>query len=103
MNIDNGRSIAIIGSGFSGLCLAIQLKKIGHNNFTIYEKATGLGGTWRENTYPGAECDIPSSLYSFSFEQNPNWTYKWSEQPEILKYMEYCAEKYQLDSHLNIE
>lgn len=94
------RSIAIIGSGFSGLCLAIQLKKIGHHNFTLYEKAAHLGGTWRENVYPGAECDIPSALYSFSFEPNPNWSRKWSEQPEILQYMEHCAEKYEILSHI---
>ena len=63
------RRIAIIGTGFSGLCLGIQLKKIGVESFVIYEKADGIGGTWRENTYPGAECDIPSALYSFSFEK----------------------------------
>jgi cation diffusion facilitator CzcD-associated flavoprotein CzcO len=96
----NSRRIAIIGSGFSGLCLAIQLKKIGHHNFTIYEKAASLGGTWRDNVYPGAECDIPSALYSFSFEPNPNWSRKWSEQEEILNYIKHCAEKYQLIPHI---
>jgi cation diffusion facilitator CzcD-associated flavoprotein CzcO len=99
-NSKHTKSFAIIGSGFSGLCLAIQLKKIGHDNFTIYEKAPSLGGTWRENTYPGAECDIPSALYSFSFESNPNWSRKWSEQPEILQYMEHCAQKYQILAHI---
>ncbi len=94
------RRIAIIGSGFSGLCLGIQLKKAGQNNFVIFEKASSLGGTWRENVYPGAECDIPSSLYSFSFEPNPNWSHKWSEQPEILRYMEHCANKHNLEKHL---
>jgi len=94
------RRIAIIGTGFSGLCLGIQLKKAGIDSFVIYEKAEGIGGTWRENTYPGAECDIPSALYSFSFEKNPNWSHKWSEQPEILEYLEYCAKKHDLYSHM---
>ena len=94
------RRIAIIGSGFSGLCLGIHLKKTGRNDFTIFEKADRVGGTWRENTYPGAECDIPSALYSFSFERNPNWTYKWSEQEEILAYLEHCAEKHDLYPHI---
>ncbi len=94
------RRIAIIGSGFSGLCLGIHLKKTGRYDFTIFEKADRIGGTWRDNTYPGAECDIPSALYSFSFERNPNWTYKWSEQEEILAYMEYCAKKHDLYPHI---
>jgi len=92
--------IAIVGTGFSGLCLGIRLKQSGNNNFVLFEKAETIGGTWRENTYPGAECDIPSALYSFSFERNPNWTHKWSEQPEILRYMEHCAEKYGLYPHI---
>lgn len=82
------------------MCLGIHLKKIGIDSFVIFEKAAGLGGTWRDNTYPGAECDIPSALYSFSFERNPNWTYKWSEQEEILAYMEHCARKYDLYPHI---
>lgn len=92
--------IAIIGTGFSGLCMGIHLKKIGLDSFVIFEKAKGVGGTWRENTYPGAECDIPSPLYSFSFERNPRWTHKWSEQPEILRYLEHCADKYGLRPHI---
>ncbi len=93
------KSIAIIGAGFSGLCLAIQLKQAGYHNFTIFEKEASLGGTWRDNVYPGAECDIPSALYSFSFEPNPDWSRKWSEQEEILAYMHHCANTYQLHSH----
>lgn len=91
--------IGIIGAGFSGLCAGIKLKEHGNDNFTIFEKGDRVGGTWRENTYPGAECDIPSALYSYSFERNPNWTHKWSEQPEILNYLEHCAEKYGLGPH----
>lgn len=96
----SARKIAIIGAGFSGLCLGIHLKKRGISSFTIFEKADRVGGTWRENTYPGAECDIPSALYSYSFERNPNWTHKWSEQEEILAYLEHCARKYDLYSHI---
>lgn len=92
--------IAIVGTGFSGLCLGIKLREAGNDNFVLFEKAGAIGGTWRENTYPGAECDIPSALYSFSFERNPNWTHKWSEQPEILRYMEHCAQKYGLYPHI---
>ncbi len=99
-SLSSGRRIAIIGSGFSGLCLGIHLKKRGLNNFVIFEKADRVGGTWRENTYPGAECDIPSALYSFSFERNPNWSHKWSEQEEILAYLEHCARKHGLYEHI---
>src|SRR5881296_3546160 len=77
------RRIAIIGSGFSGLCLGIQLKKAGIDPFTIFEKSDRLGGTWRDNTYPGAACDVPSFLYCFSFEQKTDWSRKWSPQAEI--------------------
>ncbi|MEK7794698.1 MAG: NAD(P)/FAD-dependent oxidoreductase [Candidatus Hydrogenedentota bacterium] len=94
------RSIAIVGTGFSGLCLAIHLKKTGNDSFVLFERASDIGGTWRENTYPGAECDIPSALYSFSFERNPRWSHKWSEQREILQYVKYCAEKYDLYPHI---
>ena len=94
------RRIAIIGTGFSGLCIGIHLKKTGNDNFVIFAKADRIGGTWRENTYPGAECDIPSALYSYSFERNPNWTHKWSEQDEILRYLEHCAAKHGLNPHI---
>ena len=66
--------VAIIGAGFGGLGLAITLKKAGVEELTIFEKADGVGGVWRHNTYPGATCDVPSLLYSFSFEPNPDWT-----------------------------
>ncbi len=65
----DGPRIAVIGSGFSGICLGIQLKKAGIHSFTIFEKAGRLGGTWRDNTYPGAACDVPAFAYCFSFEQ----------------------------------
>lgn len=91
--------VLIIGTGFSGIAMAIALKKAGIEDFMLVEKADGVGGTWRENTYPGAECDIPSALYSYSFAHNPEWQYKWSEQPQILDYLRHTAETYALMPH----
>lgn len=90
----------IVGAGFSGMCMGIKLKAAGLNDFVIIEKAHDVGGTWRENTYPGAECDIPSALYSYSFEHNDEWEYKWSGQAQILKYQQDTAVKYGLTEHL---
>ena len=97
---NGSRRIAIIGSGFAGLCLAIQLKKRGIDSFTIFEKAGRIGGTWRDNTYPGACCDVPAFSYCFSFEQKTDWSRKWAPQSEILEYMEGCARKYDLARHI---
>ncbi|WP_137885381.1 NAD(P)/FAD-dependent oxidoreductase [Pseudomonas sp. 2FE] len=88
--------IAIIGTGFSGLGMAIRLKQQGENDFLLFEKAGGVGGTWRVNNYPGCGCDVQSHLYSFSFEQNPEWTRMFAPQPEIKSYLEGCWEKYRL-------
>lgn len=92
--------VLIIGAGFSGICMAIMLKQRGIDDFVILEKASGLGGTWRNNIYPGAECDVPSALYSYSFEHNPEWAYKWSGQQQILKYQEDTAAKYNIEQHI---
>ncbi len=94
------RRILIIGSGFGGLGLAIRLKRAGIESFTILEKATTLGGTWRENTYPGAACDVPSILYCLSSEPKTDWTRKWSSQAEIRAYMEECARRNDLLRHI---
>jgi cation diffusion facilitator CzcD-associated flavoprotein CzcO len=99
----DGPRIAIIGSGFSGLCLGIQLKKAGIHSFTIFEKADRLGGTWRDNTYPGAACDVPAMAYCFSFEQKTDWTRKWAGQDELLAYMNHCAEKYGILQHMRFD
>lgn len=93
-------SILITGTGFSGICVGIQLKKAGINNFKILEKANDVGGTWRDNTYPGAACDVKSNLYSFSFEPNPNWPREFSAQGEILQYIKHCVKKYDLEQHI---
>ncbi|HEY6652631.1 MAG TPA: alpha/beta hydrolase fold domain-containing protein [Solirubrobacterales bacterium] len=101
----NGRpspSVAIIGAGFGGIGLGMTLKRAGIGSFTIFEKADGIGGVWRDNTYPGAACDVPSHLYSFSFEPNPDWTRVYSPQPEILDYLERCVEKYGMAPNLRL-
>src|ERR1700747_2823994 len=95
--------IAIIGSGFGGLCMAIRLRQAGIDSFTIFEKADRLGGTWRDNTYPGAACDSPSFVYCFSFELKTDWSRKWAPQPEILDYMEHCARRYDLRPHIRFD
>jgi cation diffusion facilitator CzcD-associated flavoprotein CzcO len=92
--------IAILGAGAGGLCAATQLRRHGIDSFTIYEKSDGVGGTWRDNTYPGAACDVPSHLYSFSYERKHDWTRKYPEQPEILAYFEDVADRYGLRPHL---
>ncbi|GAA2124534.1 flavin-containing monooxygenase [Actinomadura napierensis] len=92
-------SIAIVGSGFSGIGLAIALKRAGFTDITVFDKADGPGGVWRDNTYPGAACDAPSHLYSYSFEPKPDWTRRFAGQPEILGYLRHCAAKYGLMPH----
>ncbi len=95
--------IAIIGSGFGGLGMAIQLKLAGYTDFTIYEKAATLGGTWRDNTYPGACCDIRAFNYCYSFEQKTDWSAHWAPWDEILAYMNHCADKYDVRRHIRFE
>lgn len=83
--------IAIIGAGHSGICLGMLLRRAGIDDFVILEKASSLGGTWRDNTYPGASCDAPSFLYSFSFAQKTDWSRRFALQPELLGYAAECA------------
>lgn len=90
----------IVGSGFSGISMAISLKNRGIQSFLILEKAGDIGGTWRDNTYPGAQCDVPSALYSYSFEPFPGWKKKWSDQPQILEYLRFNVEKNGLEEHI---
>jgi cyclohexanone monooxygenase len=92
--------ILIIGSGFAGICMAIRLKQAGIHSFTILERAGEIGGTWRDNTYPGCACDVQSHVYSFSFEPNPAWTRMFAEQPEINAYLNHCATKYGILPHV---
>jgi cation diffusion facilitator CzcD-associated flavoprotein CzcO len=92
--------IVIVGSGFSGLAMGIRLKQAGIHDFVILERANDVGGTWRDNTYPGAACDVQSHLYSFSFEPNPRWSRMFAPQAEILAYLRSCADKYGLYPHI---
>ena len=89
-----------MGAGFSGLCMAIALKKAGYTRFRVFEKAGDLGGTWRDNRYPGCACDVPSHLYSFSFDQNPDWSRSFSPSEEIWRYMKASAAKFGIASHM---
>ena len=105
-SIDGGRKeeleVLVIGAGFSGICAGIKLKEAGIENFRIYDKTDGIGGTWRLNTYPGAACDIQSHFYSYSFEPNPDWSRLYAPQPEIRAYIERCADKYGVTPHVEV-
>ncbi len=90
----------IVGSGFAGICMAIKLKEAGLHDFVLLEKANEVGGTWRDNTYPGAACDVKSHLYSFSFEPKHDWSRVFSRQKEILDYTKHCLNKYGIEKHL---
>jgi cation diffusion facilitator CzcD-associated flavoprotein CzcO len=93
--------VAILGTGFSGLGMACQLARHGERDFTVIERANEVGGTWRDNTYPGAACDIRSDLYSFSFAPNPDWKYRYGRQPEILDYLRSTATKFDIYPHIS--
>ena len=84
----------VIGAGMSGVLAAIELKKAGFDDFVVYEKADRIGGTWRENTYPGIACDVPSHFYSYSFAMNPNWSLRFAPGAEIQAYFEEIAARY---------
>ena len=83
-------TVAVIGAGPGGIAMGIQLAAGGHD-FTIFDRADGFGGTWRNNTYPGAACDVPSHFYSYSFALNPRWSKTFANQPEILSYLQRVA------------
>ncbi|MGH3683766.1 MAG: flavin-containing monooxygenase [Pseudonocardiaceae bacterium] len=86
--------VAIIGTGFSGLGMAIRLRQEGINDFLVFERADEVGGTWRDNTYPGCACDVMALLYSFSFAQSPTWTTTFGSQAEVLDYLRSCADRF---------
>lgn len=101
-NTTGRHRVAIIGAGPGGICAAIRLIGLGYEDFVVLEQATGVGGTWFHNRYPGAECDVMSHLYCYSFEPNPEWSQRYAPQPEILAYLEHCVEKYDVRSHLQL-
>jgi cation diffusion facilitator CzcD-associated flavoprotein CzcO len=95
--------VAILGAGFAGLCMAIKLQAAGRHDFVVFEKAARLGGTWRDNTYPGCACDVPAHLYSYSFAQNPRWSRTYAPQPEILAYLEDVASRHAVQRRIAFE
>ncbi len=92
--------VAILGTGFSGLGMAIRLKQQGEDDFVVLERANDVGGTWRDNTYPGCACDIPSVLYSFSFAPNPHWSHLYPQQREIWDYLRDCTKRFGILPHI---
>jgi cation diffusion facilitator CzcD-associated flavoprotein CzcO len=106
VNGDSGEQrvrVAIIGTGFAGLGMAIKLKRQGRDDFVVLERASTVGGTWRDNTYPGCACDVPSHLYSLSFAPNPDWSRSFSKQPEIYEYMKRTAAEEGVEPHVRFE
>ncbi|MCO5568007.1 hypothetical protein L7F22_021703 [Adiantum nelumboides] len=93
--------VLIIGAGFSGICMAIKLLQAGNTNFVVLEKHADLGGTWLLNRYPGCKCDIPSHLYSFSFDLNPGWTSLYADSSEIHRYIKNCASRHGVLPHVH--
>ena len=92
--------VMVVGSGFGGLCMGAKLKAAGINNFAMLEKDAQLGGTWRVNDYPGAACDVPVHLYSFSFAQSANWSRKFPSQQELWEYTRGVAQDLGLIPHI---
>ncbi len=94
--------VAIIGTGFGGLGTAIRLRQEGFDDFLLLERADDVGGTWRDNSYPGCACDVPSNLYSFSYELNPEWHHSFSRQPQIFEYLKGVSAKHDLGPRLRL-
>jgi cation diffusion facilitator CzcD-associated flavoprotein CzcO len=88
---------AIVGAGMAGILSAIKLREAGYDDFTVYEKADSLGGTWRDNTYPGLSCDVPSHLYSYSFALTPEWSHRFAPGREILEYFQHVAREHDVE------
>ena len=92
--------VAVIGAGVAGICAGVQLKRAIGDDFVILEKESEVGGTWRDNRYPGVECDVPSHLYSYSFDLNPDWSREYPSGPEILDYLRSVVERFRLRDHV---
>ncbi|WP_371556350.1 NAD(P)/FAD-dependent oxidoreductase [Streptomyces longwoodensis] len=95
--------VAVIGSGFGGLGAAVRLRREGITDFVVLERASSVGGTWRDNSYPGCACDVPSHLYSFSFAPNPDWPRTFSGQEHIRAYLEHVVDVFHLRPHLRFD
>lgn len=94
--------VAVIGSGFGGLGAAVRLRREGITDFVVLERADSVGGTWRDNSYPGCACDVPSHLYSFSFAPNPDWPRTFSGQRHIRAYLEHVTDTFGIRPHLRL-
>ena len=94
--------VAIVGSGFAGVGCAIRLKQEGIHDFVVFERADDVGGAWRDNSYPGCTCDVPSLLYSYSFAPEPEWRHAFSRQPEIWAYLQRCVRRFGIARHLRL-
>ncbi|ASW55002.1 NAD(P)/FAD-dependent oxidoreductase [Plantactinospora sp. KBS50] len=94
--------IAVLGAGFGGIGTAIRLRQRGYRDFLVFDRGTEVGGTWRDNTYPGCACDVPSHMYSLSFAPNPDWSRSFSAQPEIWAYLRDCVDRFDLRTHLRL-
>src|SRR5690348_10008164 len=95
-------SAAVIGAGLGGLCAGIKLKEAGFNDLAIFEKGATVGGTWRDNSYPGCCCDVPVALYQFSFAPSLSWSHLYPRAKEIQKYTEDLADNFGLRPHLHV-
>lgn len=100
MSVRKQPRVAIVGAGMSGICMAIKLQGAGIDSFVIFEEGTEVGGTWRDNTYPGLECDVPSRYYSYSFRPNPEWSRVMPPRNEIQQYLLDVTDEYGLRSHI---
>ena len=94
--------VVIVGAGFSGVGMAARLRSMGIDDFVVLDRGNDLGGTWRDNSYPGAACDVPSNLYSYSFALNPDWTRAFSSQSEIWDYLRDCVDRFEVGDHLRV-
>lgn len=95
--------VAVVGSGFGGLGAAVRLRREGITDFVVLERADSVGGTWRDNSYPGCACDVPSHLYSFSFAPNPEWPRSFSGQEHIRAYLEHVTDVFGLRPHIRFD
>ena len=93
-------AVAVVGAGFGGIGVGVALRQAGLTDFVILERAEAVGGTWRDNTYPGCACDVPSHVYSYSFAPNPGWSHSFSRQQEIWSYLEEVTDRYQVRGHV---
>ena len=96
-------SVIVVGAGFSGVGMAIRMRQMGIDDFVVLDRGNDLGGTWRDNSYPGAACDVPSNLYSYSFALNPDWSRSFPSQGEIWDYLRRCVDRYDVARHLRFD